>query len=301
MMSFAAGAGFANVDLLYGGMRAIPRESEEIYARDFNMKLGGGIPASMINLSRLNVPVRLCSFLGKDFFSKFAEEKIKETGIECVNLYSGDGMPVTLTSAIITKNDRAFVSYTDGVKIDDAVIDDVYSVIKGAKVADMDANFIGAYKRAKADGTKIVFDTGWDSEMTIEKYEEYFKTADFYTPNTAEALKITGADNVERAADILSDFFEYVIIKLDKRGTLVKHNGKSTVIKPLPGITCIDSTGAGDAFMTGFLYGIYNDMDVYECVAYGNVLGGLCVADYGCIIENLSEEVVRKQINKILK
>ena len=300
MMSFAAGVGFANVDLLYGGMSAIPQESEEIYARDFNMKLGGGIPATMINLGRLGIPVRLGSFTGHDFFSKFAEEKIKETGVEYRNLYSGDGMPVTLTSAIITANDRAFVSYTDGAEINEKVIEDVYSVIKGAKVADMDANFIDAYKRAKTDGTKIVFDMGWDGEMTLEKYKECLEIADFYTPNTKEALKITGADTVEKAVDILSDYFEYVIIKLDKKGTLVKHNGKSNVIEPLPGITRIDSTGAGDAFMTGFLYGLYNDMDVCKCAAYGNVLGGLCVAGYGCLIDNLSEELVKEQVKKIL-
>lgn len=299
-MSFAAGVGFANVDLLYGGMSAIPQESEEIYARDFNMKLGGGVPATMINLGRLGVPVRLGSFTGHDFFSKFAEEKIRETGVEYRNLYSGEGMPITLTSAIITANDRAFVSYTDGAEIDGKVMDDVYSVIKGAKVADMDANFIDAYKRAKAEGTKIVFDTGWDGEMTLEKYKKCLEVADFYTPNTKEALRITGADTVEKAADILSDYFEYVIIKLDKKGTLVKHKGQSTVIEPLPGITRVDSTGAGDAFMTGFLYGLYNDMDVCECVAYGNVLGGLCVAGYGCLIDNLSEELVKEQVKKIL-
>lgn len=299
-MSFAAGVGFANVDLLYGGMSAIPQESEEIYARDFNMKLGGGVPATMINLGRLGVPVRLGSFTGHDFFSKFAEEKIKETGVDYRNLYNGDGMPITLTSAIITANDRAFVSYTDGAKIDSDVMENVYSVISGAKVADMDANFIDAYRKAKAEGTKLVFDTGWDGEMTLEKYKECLEVADFYTPNTKEALKITGTDDVEKAADILSDYFEYVIIKLDKRGTLVKHNGRSTVVEPLPGITRVDSTGAGDAFMTGFLYGMYNDMDICECSAYGNVLGGLCVAGYGCLIENLSEEIVKEQVKKIL-
>ena len=58
---------------------------------------------------------------------------------------------------------------------------------------------------------KLVFDMGWDGEMSLEKYKECLEVADFYTPNTKEALKITGTDTVEKAADILSDYFEYVI------------------------------------------------------------------------------------------
>ena len=70
-MGFVGGAGFANLDLLYAGLEKIPEEGQEVYAREFDMQLGGGVPATMINLSRLGIDSKLLTFVGEDFFSQF--------------------------------------------------------------------------------------------------------------------------------------------------------------------------------------------------------------------------------------
>ena len=51
-MSFVAGAGMSNCDLLYLGMPRIPREGEEIYSKDLSIQMGGGVPATLLTLSR---------------------------------------------------------------------------------------------------------------------------------------------------------------------------------------------------------------------------------------------------------
>lgn len=50
-MAFIAGAGATNVDLLYQGMERIPDVGEELYCKDFDLQLGGGLPATLINLA----------------------------------------------------------------------------------------------------------------------------------------------------------------------------------------------------------------------------------------------------------
>ena len=49
-MAFCAGAGATNVDLLYKGFPRLPKLGEELYCDEFSLQLGGGLPATLINL-----------------------------------------------------------------------------------------------------------------------------------------------------------------------------------------------------------------------------------------------------------
>ena len=70
-MAFVAGAGATNVDLLYENMPKIPDVGEEIYTNSFSLQLGGGLPATLINLGRLGIEAKIATELGNDIFSEF--------------------------------------------------------------------------------------------------------------------------------------------------------------------------------------------------------------------------------------
>ena len=76
-------------------------------------------------------------------------------------------------------------------------------------------------------------------------------------------MKITGTSSVEEAADILSEFFSDVTIKMDKEGCLLKNKDGIKIISSVQNVKAIDATGAGDAFMSGFIYGLYHHYRVY--------------------------------------
>ncbi|WP_394924350.1 carbohydrate kinase family protein [uncultured Robinsoniella sp.] len=256
-MGFAAGVGYVNLDLLYLGVGHLPKEGEEVYAKSLDIQLGGGVPATMITLSRLGVASKIATFLGEDVFSGYAKKLLDACGVSYANLYSGNGIPVAVTSVMITERDRTFMSALDRVDITQKIQEETYRQLRGAKVIDMHAGFLDAYKRLKEEGAILVFDVGWDEGLSIQKYREYLELADFFTPNQKEALKITGKDNVEEAARELGRFFPEVIIKLDSAGCLYWKNGESIIIPPLKNVNKIDSTGAGDAFMAGVFFWVF--------------------------------------------
>ena len=299
-MGFVGGAGFANLDLLYAGLQKLPEEGQEIYAADFDMQLGGGVPATMINLSRLGVPSRLLTYLGEDLFSQFVRRALDGYGVQAVNLYKGDLRPVTLTSVLICGGDRSFVSYQDEIEITPQHVEQVYRQLTGAKVVDMQAGFLEAYQRLHTENTILVFDTGWEEDLSIDKYREYLEIADYYVPNQKEALKITGESAVENAAEKLGRYFSDVIIKLDKDGCYLKNSQGSCVIPPLPGVKAVDATGAGDAFMSGFMYGLYHDYPVEQCIRFGNVTGGICVQGVGCLTKYVEEAQLLRLADELL-
>lgn len=282
---FVAGIGSTNIDLLYSGLDRLPREGEELYSKGFSLQLGGGVPATLINLGRLGIPARIATELGNDLFSSFAANEFEKNGVLPLNVYQGQGMPLNVTSAMITPADRTFLSYGKGnVEATDTALETAYEMCTGAKIVIMQVGgFLPVYEKLKKDGTILVFDCGWDEKLSLDTYGKYLELADYYTPNQKEALKITGADTPEQAAQILSAYLDKVVVKLDKDGCLGLENGKSFIIPPVPNVKCVDSTGAGDAFLAGFVYGLFHDKELADCILFGNITGGKCVTQVGCL------------------
>lgn len=299
-MAFCAGAGATNVDLLYKGFERLPKLGEELYCDEFSLQLGGGLPATLINLGRLGVSARIATELGGDMFSEFAKSKFQENGVEPVNLYDGDKIPLNITSAIILPEDRTFFTYGKGsIDPSDEAKEAFYQMATGAKVVLMHpGGFLPVYRRLKAEGTKLVLDTGWDDELSFEKYGEYLEIADYYTPNRKEAMQITGAATPEAAAERLRTYFEQVVVKVDKDGCIGIDNGKTFFVESIDEFQNVDSTGAGDAFLAGFVYGLMHDCPLQQCIAYGNITGGKAVTAVGALSAYVTEPELQMYYEK---
>lgn len=291
-MAFIAGAGATNVDLLYQGFDRLAGVGEELYCKDFSLQLGGGLPATLINLGRLGISTKIATELGNDIFSNFAKEKFTQNGVNPTNLYSGEGIPLNITSAIILPKDRTFYTYGKGnIEPDDKALETFYSIARGSKICMMQlGGFLPVYKKLKEEGTILVLDTGWDDEMSIEKYHDYLELADYYTPNRKEAMKITGSDTPENAAHALKQYFEKVVVKVDADGCIGIDGDEEFFVPSIEEFVNVDSTGAGDAFLAGFMYGLFYDYSLKDCIKFGNVTGGKAVTAVGALSGYVSEK-----------
>ena len=265
-MPFIAGAGATNVDLLYADMPKIPDIGEEVYTNKFSLQLGGGLPATLINAGRLGIEAKIATELGNDIFSEFAKKKFEENNVAPTNLYSGNEIPLNITSAIILKNDRSFITYgKSSFEPDENAAEKFYNIATGAKICLMaPGGFLDVYRKLKAEGTIMVLDMGWDDELTFEKYGELFEIADYYTPNQKEALTVTGCDNAKDAAYALKKYFDKVVVKVDKDGCIGIDGDDYFFCPSLEQFKNVDSTGAGDAFLAGFIYGLFYDYPLKE-------------------------------------
>lgn len=302
MKEFVAAFGKLNCDLLFAGMPRIPNEGEEIYSKDFKVCLGGGLPATMINCARLGAPAKLGTFLGDDMFSNFAKGELEKYGVDYVP-FESTSYPLNITSAIITERDRTFVSYGGTEKYTDEMLEKIYNVLKGAKIVAMQEKILPVYEELKKDGTILVLDTGYSDDMSIDNLREYIKIADYYTPNIDETEKITGTRDYKKAIDFLRDYFEKPIVKLGRDGC-AGFDEDYFVVPEIAEFKCVDATGAGDAFLAGFITGLYNNEDFRKCILMGNITGGKCVTGVGCLTEYMTKdslsEYVKKYFTKVL-
>lgn len=300
-MAYIAGAGATNIDLLYENMPKIPDVGEEVYTNSFSLQLGGGLPATLINLGRLGIDARIATELGNDMFSVFAKEQFEKNNVSPTNLYSGNDIPLNITSAIILKNDRSFITYGKGtIDPDDKAKEEFYSIAKGAEICLMaPGGFLEVYKKLKSEGTIMVLDMGWDDDLTFEKYSELFSIADYYTPNQKEALKITGCNNAKAAAYALKKYFDKVVVKVDKDGCIGIDGDEYFFCPSLEQYKNVDSTGAGDAFLAGFTYGLFHDYRLKDCIEFGNITGGKAVTAVGALSAYVNEKELLEIKNKI--
>lgn len=301
MKDFVIGIGRTNIDLIYSGLDHLPALGEEVFSKGFEIHLGGGAPGESVILSKLGIPAKVITWLGDGIFADIARKEFRIGDPHIIDLYSGSGNPLVMSSTMVYKQDRTFLSYCEEIDLSDADIRKIREEHRKAKIVLLSPHFHQIYSDLDLSSAIKIFDTGWEDDLSLQnpKYGKLIEMADYYLPNRREALKITGTSSVDEAADVLSQFFPHVIIKLDREGCMIKDDAAGTrIIPPMRDVTAVDATGAGDAFLSGFVYGLYHGYPIEECAQFGNITGGTCVQAYGCLTRTLTEPELHEMTRK---
>jgi sugar/nucleoside kinase (ribokinase family) len=96
---------------------------------------------------------------------------------------------------------------------------------------------------------------------------------DILIANEDEALAYTGIKEESKSLDLLSEQVDIAVLKIGARGSLVAHADKQWSIQPYGDGSAIDTTGAGDLWAAGFLYGLVNGMPLDQCGDLGSRCG----------------------------
>jgi sugar/nucleoside kinase (ribokinase family) len=109
---------------------------------------------------------------------------------------------------------------------------------------------------------------------------ESLRQVDIFAPNASEALQLTGAATVEEALARLAELTPLVIVKRGSEGAIAQAGGR---VARAPGIAVdvFDTTGAGDCFNAGFLYGQLHGLPLEASLRCGNICGGLSTTARG--------------------
>lgn len=279
-----------NVDILFSGFGGYPNLGEEVFARDFDIQLGGGPQTISLILHKLKVPTSFGTFYTDDIQSKLALELMKTYGYTSYkNLYRGSEHPTVVTSVLSFDTDRSFIAYNEGASENNLSDEELYAFLNGAKIC-FAPNNVSVLKRLRANGTIIVFDTGWSDDLSIDKYGHILPFVDVFTPNDKEALKMTGTNNPIDALMVLKEYVSNPIIKIGQHGCMSIINGEVVTVPAIDDFVCVDTTGAGDNFLAGVVFGLYHGWSLGKCMEMGNVTGGYSTTELGCLKANITYE-----------
>lgn len=169
------------------------------------------------------------------------------------------------------------------------------------------------FRRVKADGKLLCADTTRPKHgETAADASGALKHLDWFFPNLEEALRLTKADSPRAAAEtLLSAGVRHVALKLGGEGCLLASREtdfgedfpSSThfrVVPAVPGVHCVDATGAGDTFAASFQCALLAGEPPVRCAAYANAVASLCVEQPGATSAALAPDEIARRRDAVL-
>lgn len=119
------------------------------------------------------------------------------------------------------------------------------------------------------------------------------KHVDLLFGNYSEAEALTGTDTPEEALRVLSTHSEIAVITLDERGSLIRR-GDTVVSIPVYPVKAVDTTGAGDMFAAGLLYGLTQGYSLDVTGRIASYAAAQVVAKMGPRLETIDQEALAR-------
>ena len=248
----------------------------------------------------------LCSFIGKisnDKFGEYYRDDMIQNGIEPI-LLKGKAQTGRATVFISKDSERTFGTYLgaaiemDPDELTPEMFDGFnYFHIEGYLVQNHDL-IRRAMQLAHEKGVKISLDMA--SYNVVEANREFLKEmiekyVDIIFANEEEAKAFTGKTPEESLHEFAS-IVDIAVVKLGSAGSLIKR-GDEIVKVGVINVKSIDTTGAGDLYAAGFLYGLAKNIPLKKCGEIGALLSGRVIEFVGPKMD----EKTWKEINKIIK
>jgi sugar/nucleoside kinase (ribokinase family) len=139
-----------------------------------------------------------------------------------------------------------------------------------------EALLLSSLKAAQKSGALISLDLASYTVVEASKHilddliDDY---VDILIANEDEARAFTGLSDEEKAIERLSEKAGVAVLKIGKRGSLIAHGGKVVKIDRMGSGVALDTTGAGDLWAAGFLYGFVNGYPIEACGRLGSACG----------------------------
>lgn len=287
--------GQMNLDLLFSGFPRLPSAGEEIFADRFSMQLGGGPMVYPIVLDALGADARLGTFLGGGPVAKLCRDLMAERGFTAYDDFDvGIADPVVVTCVLSEPRDRRFIAHNQNARESLLLEEAVYAYLQDARVISAPIGHERVTEALHQRGTRVVFDVGWSDNMHIDALAPTLRVVDIFAPNDKEAMKLTGCATPEAALSRIAGYTSNAIVTLGGDGAMY-YDGGIRHLPALPGANCADTTGAGDNFMTGIIYGLIRNLPLRECVICGNVFAGISIGGLGCFGVPITEDMVEEK------
>lgn len=268
--------GEAFEDLIFHGLRRLPRPGEELRAPQFARTMGGGTLITAVAATRMGARVEVVSALSDE-----AARRMRAEGVRVRNL-GRRGEPHAVSVALSTHGERAFVTF-DGVneQLEARLLAwFARGLPRAAHVhvaldpRDM-ASWANVTERLRARGITTSWDFGWHEDLPDRRgFETLLGALDWVFVNEREARLYTGTTTMARALRRWQTLARRVVVKQGARGALALVNG-AIVRVPAPRVRVVDTTGAGDAFNGGFLAVLVRGQGVAACLRAGVRMGSL--------------------------
>ena len=274
------GFGALNVDVLFKTDRIAGAE-EESFVESYTEVCGGSAANTAVGLARLGCKVGFVGKVANDHEGKLQIECLKTEGVNTDGVIEATkGKSGSVLGFVDKKGARALYinpGVNDTIEPRELKWDYVFQTnfihltsFAGEKPFRAQKKILGNLP----SDVKVSFDPGsLYARKGLKVIEPLIRSSYVMMPNALELELLTGETDCPKGAAMLIDMgVKIVAVKLGSRGCYVTNGEERKTIQPFK-VQALDTTGAGDAFNAGFLYGLINDKPLSECGQLGNFVG----------------------------
>lgn len=291
--------GDMNVDI-FCSAKQTARPGTESHADEINLSAGGNAANFAISLGKLGLRPELVSAIGNDPFSGFLRRELKKSGVranlvECIKpnglsviLLDGSGERSILSnkgaSGELRASDLEKMILSKTSKGDIIYIGGYFHLIK------MHKGFREFLKGARSRGAQILLDLCYDEYgLWMKALKPILKHIDIVFMDVVEMAHLTREKDMRKAIRKLEAAgARQIVLKLGRNGSAY-FCGKTVMHQKANKTRCINSTGAGDVFNAGFVFGRMKGFDANGCLKLGNFLAGRKVRSHGIVLPSARE------------
>jgi sugar/nucleoside kinase (ribokinase family) len=244
---------------------------------------GGSACNTILGIGKLGGPARFVGKRGTDELGDLFENALERAGVEPL-LHTTATATGRVLSLITPDAQRSMFTYL-GAASELGVSELSARKFDGAAIVHLEgyllfnpALMMAALEAAKSAGSLISLDMA--SFTVVQSTRDLLEKIiadyiDIVIANEDEARAYTGESDELRALDILAQQAPVAVVKVGKRGSYIRHAGALAQIGIFGDGSALDTTGAGDLWAAGFLYGLVHGYDIER----SGTLGAACGAE----------------------
>ena len=237
-----------------------------------------------------------CSFIGQtgnDEFGNLFSKDLNNSGVFYENKNAQNSVKTSKSIVLVTPDaERSMSTYlgasvqfnTDCIK-DDLIINSKIIYIEGYLFDQNDAKkaIYHCCKLAKSNNCKIALSLS--DSFCVERHREEFcdlinKYVDIIFANETEIQSLYQS-NLQESLEKIRVEVEFGAITLGSKGSIVFQNKIQNLVPAITINDLVDTTGAGDIFASGFLYGLTNKYSIEDCGMLGNKVASDIIRYFG--------------------
>ena len=296
-----------------GSMQLIQEDTlSEIRKYTSGMKIhrstGGSAGNTVWALAALGANPGFIGKVGQDETGAFFGDTLRQRGVNA--LLATCDLPSGIASTFIsTDGERTFGTYLGAAATLRA--EDLsrkmfagynYLYIEGYLLQDHDL-MLRAVQLAKEEGLQVCLDMA--SYNVVEAERDFFdqlivKYVDIVFANESEALAYTGKAPHEALEEIASKC-SIAVVKTGKEGSLVKKGTEVIQLLSCPVDNVLDTTGAGDFYAAGFMYGLTCGYSLEKCVQISTILATAVIQEVGTTLPAKKWDEIKLNIESLLQ
>jgi len=282
------GFGALNVDKLFS-VNKIASAEEESFIEAYSETPGGSAANTIVGLARLGCKVGFIGKVGNDLEGRILTEDLLKEGVDTNGIVKSKmGKSGSVMGFVDKQGARAL--YIDSGSNDTIDITDIpCEYVSQTKYLHL-TSFVGeksflTQKNILQDlpgNVRISLDPGaLYASKGFSQLEPIVKRAYVLMPNVFEIKLMTGESDYTKGADyLLKKGVTMVAVKLGEKGCYVTDGSDNHLVDAVK-VKVVDTTGAGDAFCAGFLYGLLRKKSLFECGKIGNFVASRCIMEMG--------------------